>query len=227
MAIFLRDEKNSSIWVVFTDLMAGLFTVFVFAFLVVWLLKEQSERDLVERNEAFTRKEQEYQTCVDEKKLAQEKLVSYQAVLGEHLRVPIEQGLLALADDGKIDIQAHLLFPSGYSRLTPEGETILRSVTQALLRVARADSSFIIMVAGHTDNIPVHSSYFRSNWELSAMRAQNAVREMLAQDFPPERIFAAGFGEHQPKAPNENEQQRELNRRVEIVRLNRFDGEQR
>ena len=199
MAIFLREEKNNSIWVVFTDLMAGLFTLFVFAFLVVWLMKERSERDLVERNEAFTRKEQEYQACVDEKKLAQQKLVSYQAVLGEHLRVPIEQGLLALADDGKINIQANLLYPSGHSKLTEKGENILRNVTQALMRVAQNDSTFIIMVAGHTDNVPINSSFYRSNWELSAMRAQNAVREMLEQGFPPSGSLRRALGSISPK----------------------------
>ena len=63
MSIFIRNPRESSVWVVFTDLMVGLFTLFVFTFVAVWLLKEESERDLVERNEAFTRKEQEYQAC--------------------------------------------------------------------------------------------------------------------------------------------------------------------
>ena len=222
MSIFIRNPRESSVWVVFTDLMVGLFTLFVFTFVAVWLLKEESERDLVERNEAFTRKEQEYQACVDAQRSAQRKLRSYQNMLGEQLKIPIEKGEIALADDGKIDIQTSLLFASGHSRVTGQGRDLLRNVARALGSAARNDTSFIVMVAGHTDSIPVHSEYFKSNWDLSQMRARNVADVLLENGFPPDRIFSAGFGEFQPKVPNATEEQRSQNRRVEIVRLNRF-----
>lgn len=225
MSIFIRKAQESSVWVVFTDLMVGLFTLFVFTFVAVWLLKEESERDLVERNEAFTRKEQEYQACVDAQRSAQRRLRSYQTMLGEQLRIPIEKGEIALADDGKIDIQMNLLFASGHSRVSGQGRELLRGVARALGEVARNDTTFIVMVAGHTDSIPVHSEYFKSNWDLSQMRARNVADALLENGFPPDRIFSAGFGEFQPKVPNDTEEQRRQNRRVEIVRLNRFGAD--
>ncbi len=225
MSIFLRSPKGSGVWVVFTDLMVGLFTLFVFAFVSIWLLKEESERDLVERNEAFTRKEQEYQACVDAQRSAQRKLAAYQTMLGEQLKIPIEKGQIALADDGKIDIQTSLLFASGHSRVTGQGRELLQSVARALGEVARNDTTFILMVAGHTDSIPVHSEYFKSNWDLSQMRARNVADVLLENGFPPARVFSAGFGEFQPKVSNATEELRSQNRRVEIVRLNRFGTE--
>ena len=222
MSIFIRKPQESSVWVVFTDLMVGLFTLFVFTFVAVWLLKEESERDLVERNEAFTRKEQEYQACVDAQRSAQRKLRSYQTMLGEQLKIPIQKGEIALADDGKIDIQMNLLFASGHSRVSGQGRDLLRNVSRALGEVAKSDTTFIVMVAGHTDSIPIHSEYFKSNWDLSQMRARNVADVLLENGFPPDRIFSAGFGEFQPKVPNGTEEQRSQNRRVEIVRLNRF-----
>jgi len=222
MAIRLIKEKESSPWLVFTDLVTGLFTVFVFGFLAVWILKDQSEKDLVARNEAFTRKEQEYQSCVEDKRRAQQFLLNYQSLLGEKLKVPIEKGQLVLLDDGKIDIQTHLLFPTGSAAVSAAGDAIIASVSDALAAAALKDTTFIIMVAGHTDDVPISSSNYRSNWELSSDRAMNVMRAMLAKKFPAERLFAAGFGEQHPKMANTSEYNRMQNRRVELVRLNRF-----
>ena len=74
------------------------------------------------------------------------------------------------------------------------------------------------MVTGYTDNVPIHSDLYPSNWELSTMRAINAMRYM-AEDFkiPMNRIEARGCGEHQPVESNDTPEGRARNRRVQVM----------
>jgi chemotaxis protein MotB len=77
-----------------------------------------------------------------------------------------------------------------------------------------------IRVEGHTDNIPIHTARFFSNWELSTARATNVLQYFIAQgNVAPDRLSAAGYGEYKPSAPNTGERNRALNRRVDIVLL--------
>jgi chemotaxis protein MotB len=77
-----------------------------------------------------------------------------------------------------------------------------------------------IRIEGHTDNVPISTSEFKSNWELSVRRATEVVRHLIEKySFPPERISASGFAEYRPVAPNDTEADRALNRRIEIILL--------
>jgi chemotaxis protein MotB len=90
----------------------------------------------------------------------------------------------------------------------------------SIARIARLlkDRPFHIRIEGHTDNVPIHNAPFASNWELSTARATEMTKLFITRyDFPPERLSAAGFGEFHPVAPNETEEGRALNRRVDIV----------
>lgn len=74
-----------------------------------------------------------------------------------------------------------------------------------------------VMVDGHTDNVPMKSEYFPSNWELSAARASRVARFIMESlRFPPDRIVVAGYGEYRPLEPNNTDEHRAMNRRVEI-----------
>ncbi len=78
-----------------------------------------------------------------------------------------------------------------------------------------------IRVEGHTDNIPINTALFPSNWELSTSRATNVLRYLLSEArIPPQRMSAVGYSEYRPVASNENRDGRGLNRRVDIVILN-------
>ncbi|WP_228704331.1 flagellar motor protein MotB [Marinobacter daqiaonensis] len=75
-----------------------------------------------------------------------------------------------------------------------------------------------VIVAGYTDDVPIVSSRFRSNWDLSAARAVSVVHELvLNRQIPPERVIAAGRAETRPLAPNTSAENRAINRRVEIA----------
>ena len=75
-----------------------------------------------------------------------------------------------------------------------------------------------VRIEGHTDNVPIHTLQFHSNWELSTARAAEIVRIFITREnINPERLSAAGYGEYHPVADNSTEEGRRLNRRIDIV----------
>ncbi|WP_028894989.1 OmpA/MotB family protein [Syntrophorhabdus aromaticivorans] len=75
-----------------------------------------------------------------------------------------------------------------------------------------------IRIEGHTDNVPINTQEFKSNWELSVRRATEVVRYLLEKHgLPPERISATGYAEYRPVADNDSPKSRALNRRIEII----------
>lgn len=198
---FRKDENNNP-WMAYTDLGIALVSLFILAFVAMATLKEQKAEDL-------TRTEEEVLSCQEEmRKIAAER----NALLSKSLQTSIEAGLIAL-EDGKIQIQASFLFPINGADLTPEGVGVIKGISKGLLEAL--DTTDVIMVSGFTDDTPVKSKTY-TNWNLSTERAVNVVKTLIKEGFPPERLFAAGFGEHQPKYPNDSEEHRRLNRRVEI-----------
>ena len=77
--------------------------------------------------------------------------------------------------------------------------------------------SNMIIAEGHTDNIPIHTSLFKSNWELSSARAFSVIYYFINKGIAPERLVAHGFGEFRPAYSNETESERAKNRRIEIT----------
>lgn len=79
-------------------------------------------------------------------------------------------------------------------------------------------SSHQIRVEGHTDNVPIHTSTFPSNWELSSARSTNVLQYLIPHaNLEPSRVSAVGYGEFRPKFPNDSSENRSKNRRVDIV----------
>ena len=112
-----------------------------------------------------------------------------------------------------------LLFASGQATLKPAGLPLLNELSSLLDSV---DESHPIVVEGYTDNVPIASSEFPSNWELSTARATTVVRYLISQGVNEQRLGAAGYADLHPVASNATGAGRALNRRVEIVfeRLN-------
>ncbi len=106
-----------------------------------------------------------------------------------------------------------LLFESGQATLREEAYPILEAFSEVLNEYGMG-----VRVEGHTDNVPVSTAQFASNWELSAMRAASVAR-VLSEIFyvPPDRIAATGYGEFRPVADNLTPDNRSKNRRVELV----------
>ncbi len=108
-----------------------------------------------------------------------------------------------------------VFFDVGKANLKPGVFPILDALADALKDVKNS-----IRIEGHTCDLPIHTSQFPSNWELSAARAIAVLRYLVEEKgLPPERLMAVGYGEYRPLAPNVDEELRQKNRRVEIVIL--------
>jgi chemotaxis protein MotB len=121
-----------------------------------------------------------------------------------------------------VELAEQIFFDSGKAALKPGGKDILKKVGEAL----KGYENKIIRVVGHTDNVPVKKSPFASNWDLSAARAITVVRFLQQVGVPPERMIAAGRGEYDPIAPNDTPKERQKNRRIEIMLVDRSLAEE-
>lgn len=111
-----------------------------------------------------------------------------------------------------VKLDEGILFDSGRAKLKKGGQTALTDLVKPLSDVRRD-----WIVGGHTDNVPIKTAKFSSNWALSTGRAVEVVNFLISQGMPAERIGAAGFAEFDPVADNSTAEGRAQNRRIEIV----------
>lgn len=114
-----------------------------------------------------------------------------------------------------------VLFGSGRATLKPSSLPILNKVVK-VLKVEAVNNK--IGIEGHTDNVPIKHSGWKSNWELSSHRALSVLSYLQKQNIDPNRLSATGYGEYHPVASNGSKAGRKRNRRVEIVILPRSAG---
>jgi chemotaxis protein MotB len=140
----------------------------------------------------------------------------------DRLQTMIDGGQLTVkVEDGRIAIQLpnDILFDSGRAQLNQNGKKTLGQIAEVLSQFK--DRRF--QVEGHTDNKPIKSTRFPSNWELSSARALAVLHVLIEAGVSPKNLSAAGFGEFQPRAENTSPQGRQQNRRIEIVMLPDLD----
>ena len=109
-----------------------------------------------------------------------------------------------------------VMFDSGSAQIRPEFTPILEKIAEELMKIPND-----IRIEGHTDNRPIHTPMFPSNWELSAARATSVLRFLVKKGIDPSRLSAVGYGEFRPVASNDTPEGRAKNRRVEILILKR------
>jgi chemotaxis protein MotB len=112
----------------------------------------------------------------------------------------------------EIDISASLLFKTGEASLQPAALDVLRQVSVVL-----SNEELPIEVEGHTDDVPIMTAQFPSNWELSSARASSVVRLMINNGVPEKRLAVVGLASNQPVVPNDSPENRARNRRVSIT----------
>ncbi len=116
------------------------------------------------------------------------------------------------ANSLEVEIKTDILFPSGVASVAPGAVPVINKVADILKPFPNA-----IRVEGHTDNRPISTSVFPSNWELSAARAANVVQLFTKEGVDPLRMQVLGLGEFRPVASNDSAEGRNANRRVVIV----------
>ncbi len=115
----------------------------------------------------------------------------------------------------RLILQERLLFDSGSAEVKQEMKLILDKIYDIIKELPNP-----VEVEGHTDNIPISTERFPSNWELSSARASSIVRYFISKGVNPERLKASGYADTRPTASNTTPEGRAQNRRVEIVILN-------
>ena len=119
----------------------------------------------------------------------------------------------------EIEINTDILFPSGAGGFSPAAQPVLDKLAEVLGPFPNP-----IRVEGHTDDRPIHTAAFPSNWELSAARAASVVHEFTQAGIEPLRLEIVGFGEYHPRQPNDSAEGRNANRRVAILVLEQIAG---
>lgn len=181
----------------------------------------QLEQELAEHQEMIARLEadkaatsQELDALRDEQRRRQEELRTFKELFGR-LRALIDAGTIQISfRKGRmiVELPSAVLFDSGKTELKPDGKAALDQLVEALGSVAHRD----LMIAGHTDNVPINTKRYKSNWELSTQRAVVVVSYMIEKEFPADHLAAAGYGEMDPIADNATDEGKAKNRRIEI-----------
>lgn len=127
--------------------------------------------------------------------------------LGKGIEVIVNPGTVSFR------ISSEILFASGEAGLTPAGQEVM----DRLLSVFNSVPDHAIVVEGHTDNVPIQTARFPSNWELAAGRAGSVVRHLQLRGINPTRLRATGYAETRPIGSNDTPEGRAANRRVELT----------
>jgi flagellar motor protein MotB len=198
-----RRQKRGSLinqWPPFVDAMVLVFAAFFFITLIA-LVKQQRTLGSLEAQSAEL-----------------ERLRADKARIEKRLSTLAGSAAFVEVEDGKVILQGEVLFDSGSAELRPEGEKFLRTLALPLKQLLDAERDQMVMIAGHTDDVPLRASArFSSNWELSTARATSVAKALSAAELPEAKVIAAGFGQHHPRVPNTDEAARKQNRRIEVL----------
>ena len=231
-----HEEEASEAWLLpYSDLMTLLLALFICLFAI----SQTDQTKLIQMAQAFTAAfnmggpsffdkagpsnsmQREIISAEDQGNAAyiqeNQQLQELQAQLEEYIRENnLEAELtIEMREEGlMIRIKEHALFPSGSAELVPESQRIGPLVAGLLAQVPER-----VLVSGHTDNDPISTSEFPSNWELSSVRAMTFMKYLLSinKNLNPARFSAIGYGEYRPIAMNDTPENKQKNRRVEIL----------
>lgn len=114
----------------------------------------------------------------------------------------------------QITLRAVVLFRTGQATILPQARNLLKGMVPFFQSVSNP-----MVIEGYTDNVPIHTKQFPSNWELSSARAIDVVRYLISVGISPPRLSGVGYGKYHPVVPNNTPAQRQENRRINIVIL--------
>ncbi len=151
----------------------------------------------------------------DRKKEVEKRLGEFRKLISRFKQLTDAGQLSIQIKDGRmvVVLPSDVLFKSGSARLSSKGNETIKKVASVLTSIP--DKQY--QIEGHTDNVPIRSKTYPSNWELASARALTVLKIMVTAGMPANRISAASFGETKPVASNENKSGRKLNRRIDVV----------
>jgi chemotaxis protein MotB len=153
---------------------------------------------------------------LEERKAAADKRVAEYRDLLSRFKALIDSGKLSVRIiDGQmvVELATDVLFPSASAALSPEGLNAVTEVAKILATIPGRR----FQIAGHTDNIPIRTGKYPSNWYLAFDRAHSVLQAMISAGLPNTSISAASYAELRPVAGNDSDEARAKNRRIEII----------
>ncbi len=191
----IENQNLLDVMIPFADLMTLLLVFFVFFYIT---MDYEKNRKIIEQNKQIVEQ--------NERLMELAKLDSLLDVNEQVVTIPVE-----------------VLFNTGEALLKWESLRTLAQVARNIQGRIKGEHGWQVRVEGHTDNLPILSGRFASNWELSSARALNVVKFFMDNNFfPPEQMQAMGYGEFKPLVPNDSTINRKKNRRVEIRLIKNF-----
>jgi chemotaxis protein MotB len=127
--------------------------------------------------------------------------------MGEHIVAHISKGKIHIQITGKV------LFESGSAELIDDAKPILGNI----IKIIKDFGEYNVNIKGHTDNTPISTAQFASNWDLSAIRATTVLKYLIGGGIDPAQLTATGYGDLLPLVSNDSADNRAINRRVEFV----------
>lgn len=205
-SLLFEEEEPEKVWLItYSDMVTLLLALFI----VIASISQIDEAKFEQIQEALHHSvsRQTFTKPITEIRQKLETIVQQQKLADQVYVQADPRGLV-------IEFRSALLFEIGDDTMLPAGSRTLDSLSAALAQAARA--GYTVAVEGHTDNVPIRSERFRSNWELSTARATSVVRHLMDRGIPSERLMAAGFADIKPKVRNDTPEHRAMNRRVVI-----------
>lgn len=170
--------------------------------------KSELEGDVAKMKKALS--ELEARRLATERRLAEFRELTAkfkQLVDAGKLSIKVRSGRMMIA------LSTDVLFASGSAKLSADGASAIKEVTQVLRDLSNRN----FQIEGHTDNVPIKTKQFPSNWELASARAMSVLDTMLSNEMSPSRVSIASYGSYDPVAENETPEGRRENRRIAIV----------
>lgn len=224
-----HEEEGGEAWLLpYSDLMTLLLAVFI----VLFAVSQVDQAKAKDMSEAFTEEMMtqsyiisqlnEQETVQKESSAGSESEQQQMEELKAELDAKLQSENLSASVQTDIDKRGLVIsfnnaifFDPGSAEIKPEHE-------QTFLEIAKMISVMnnFIRIEGHTDNVPMNSAVYPSNWDLSTARAANVVRLLTTKtDISPEKLIAVGYGEYRPIEDNSTEEGRAKNRRIDIIVL--------
>ena len=148
-----------------------------------------------------------------------QELSEYQSIFFKKIKEALGDRKDIKVEGDRFIFPSEIFFESGSDVIQAEGIKKLSDIAKSLNEISEKIPSkidWVLRIDGHTDKIPINNEKFNSNWHLSSSRAINIVKLLIENGISPNRLVAAGFGEHSPLLNQENEEAYKKNRRIEI-----------
>ena len=194
---------------------------------------QKKATDLANEKDALLMDQSKLNTSIDEmkramaeadaRKIATEARMEEYRQLLEKFKKLIDAGKLRVKiADGRmvVELATDVLFDSGSAKLSDAGKAAIVEVSQVLATIPERD----FQIEGHTDNVPIATAQYPSNWELASGRALTVMKTMVEAGMPATRISAASYADTRPVKANDTDEGKSANRRIEIVLVPDLSG---